>query len=506
MIQLLIALILTTSITQANSNSLAWWMLPSNSDDLPHEIEEDDNGIWNELWLRPYDSPNGAPTAIMEQGLGVRWVALNPDKDGKPTRVTLIVGGRHIVDFTGEAAKIGALNDEAISWSDGSGQKLIANKRKGHSRRSKKRTAVINFGKISMPPLTNKNKEISAWDVEGLNLFLNQIPRATDAGMSTRALSSVAQLSTPMGNLLGFRYSPHCSFENRQKIEDAFANEVEPKLTCWMQQNPEAAYKFLAVLMQKPQIDCRPQISAQAHACGQATLPVVFPFFASSPRITIATQPCTEELGNTLLHEIFHLAGIKDSEPAFLNAFQQSESCTSVPPELSFDEAGDSFYNDFQVETRIFLFRKVRDEASKWSWPDAERSFVLGSICAKMGDKFCARRFFQKASDATLNGSIELPEGDDVSWSSLAAFQLYDSISEELPRMHALVHYLHRDPNGALLRRLETGSHRLHELYLARQALEAVKNNRGICNGEVSEHIMCEDLATLVKAPWFKNP
>ena len=112
----------------------------------------------------------------------------------------------------------------------------------------------------------------------------------------------------------------------------------------------------------------------------------------------------------------------------------------------------------------MFLFRKVRDEAvEKWKWSEGEKSFVLGSICAKMGDRFCARRFFQQAAEGGLQRTVNLPEGGEVTWSSLASYNLYDSSSEDMLRMRELVKYLRRDPNGILLRRLETGVYRLHD-------------------------------------------
>ena len=61
--------------------------------------------------------------------------------------------------------------------------------------------------------------------------------------------------------------------------------------------------------------------------------------------------------------------------------------------------------------------------------------------------------------------------GGEIAWSALAQYEFYDSVSEDLQRMHELVRYLHRDPNGSLLRRIELGSHRVHEFFVARQAL-----------------------------------
>jgi hypothetical protein len=173
---------------------------------------------------------------------------------------------------------------------------------------------------------------------------------------------------------------------------------------------------------------------------------------------------------------------------------------------VGFENAGEPFVNDLQVETRMAVFRRVRDEAvEKWGWSEGEKAFLLGTVCTKMGDRNCARKFFTQATEAGLDGMVELPEGTQVSFKSLIAFNTFDSISEDLQRMHELVRYLKYDPSGALLRRLETGSHRSHEFHLARNALESLQKNKGVCNDTVDERIYCEDLAQIVKTPWFKN-
>src|SRR5258708_27597939 len=92
-----------SSFAKADPASLGWWFLPEAMEDLPLEIEEDDNGYWTELWLRPGVDSAVAPDEVMEQALGARWVGYKPDKDGKPTKVMLVVAGTSVVDFTGEA-------------------------------------------------------------------------------------------------------------------------------------------------------------------------------------------------------------------------------------------------------------------------------------------------------------------------------------------------------------------------------------------------------------------
>jgi hypothetical protein len=499
----LLVLLMTNCVAHGDTGSLAWWLLPNNSDDLPNQVEEDDNGVWTEIWGRPFTTgSSSAPNSVMEQDLGIKWIGVDADREGKPTHVTLVVGNHHVVDINGPITKLGVLDDEFLNWGDKTSQKLIDYKRRG---RRRKKSAVINFGKILIPSLSSNNRELSNWSLESLAGFLKEIPNSTETGISIRSISSIAQLGNPDGSLLNFRYSPHCSTEMRTKIENAIASQVEPKLTCWLEQNPEMAFKFINILSQRPEIDCRPMFPAKPGACGMGTLPITEQFFAGAPKITIATQNCPDELSDTLLHEIFHLTGAKDGDANFATYLQQSESCHSLRADLTFEESPETFLNDLQVETRFLLFRKVRDESLKWNWSEGERAFVLGSLCSKLGDQ-CSRRFFRQASETNLQGSIELPEGGEVSFSSLAAFKLYDSIPEDSPRLHELVRYLHRDPNGKLLRRMETGGHHLHDLYIVRDTLEAVKNNRGICNGEVSEHVLCEDLAQIVKTPWFKSP
>jgi hypothetical protein len=236
-----------------------------------------------------------------------------------------------------------------------------------------------------------------------------------------------------------------------------------------------------------------------------ASLPVASGFFITPPKVLVLLDRCKGELGQTLLHESLHLAGLaeKDMSPAL----ETAESCSGSPAKLEFENENEGFFNDFEVQTRIFIFRKVRDESTeKWHWRSSERDFMLGTICTQMGDKYCSRNYFQKAAEEGLQGQIELPEGGSVSWSALAQFEFYDSVTEDLQRMHELARYLRRDPNGVLLRRIETGVHRLHEFFVARQALEAVKNNKGICSSETDEHVLCEDLAEIKKTPWFNHP
>lgn len=236
-----------------------------------------------------------------------------------------------------------------------------------------------------------------------------------------------------------------------------------------------------------------------------ATLPLANGFFPSDPEIFIAMNRCRGEEGQTLLHEVLHLAGAKEVD--LESALVKAESCGQSKASLNFENQNEGFFNDFEIQTRIFIFRKIRDESvTKWGWQEGERDFMLGSICNRMGDKYCSRTYFQKASEENLQGDIVLPEGESVSFGALAQFQFYDSITEDLQRMHELVRYLKRDPNGVLLRRIESGTHRLHEFFVAREALAAVKEHKGICSSETDEHIFCEDLLAISKTPWFRNP
>lgn len=492
----------TPSISNAEGSSLAWWFLPDAMEDLPLEFEEDDNGYWTELWLRPGVDSEAAPNEVMEQTLGARWVGLNPDKDGKPTRVMLVMADDKIVDFTGEVSKPGSLNDDKIQWIDNTSEPLYAFRRHRRHRNSKK----INFGKIILPPLASRTKTLTPWTVEQLSTLLEKLPAGPGvAKITTRDLSVPAQIYDTNGTLLNFRYESNCSDESRAQIENKLAAEVEPRLTCWMQDNPDGSMRLLAALAQRPKISCKAQSPMPADACGMASLPLLNSFFVSDPEIHVAVDRCKGELGQTLLHEILHLAGLKEKD--LDSGVVKAESCGQFKATLNYENQNEGFFNDFEIQTRIFIFRKIRDEAvEKWHWREGERDFMLGTICNRMGDKYCSRNYFQKASEENLQGQITLPEGTTVSWGALAQFQFYDAITEDLQRMHELVRYLKRDPNGILLRRIETGTHRLHEFFVAREALEAVKDHKGICSSETDEHIFCEDLLAISKTPWFRNP
>jgi hypothetical protein len=323
--------------------------------------------------------------------------------------------------------------------------------------------------------------------------------------ITLRDLSAPAQIYDDRGSFLNFRYSHSCDFDERTQIEDLLASEVEPRLSCWMQQNPEGSARLLSALLQRPLISCKVSPPMKSEDCGMASIPRLNGFFISAPEIHIATDRCVGELNQTLLHETLHLAGVKEVDMDA--AVEKAESCGSYPAQLEFENQNEGFYNDFEIQTRIFLFRKVRDEAvEKWGWSDGERDFMLGTICSRMGDKYCSRNFFQKASEGKLAGTITLPEGAEITWRALAQYEFYDSVSEELQRMHELAKYLRLDPEGILLRRTETGTHRLHDFFIARETLEEVKGHKGVCSSETDEHIFCEDLAEIIKSPWFKHP
>lgn len=507
MLTLLFTLFLVAGTIRAETASLAWWLLPDISNELPHELEEDETGHWVELWVRPSGEVESAPTVVMEQAPGARWVGMDPDKAGRPTKAYLVLGDRRVVEFAGETAKLGSLDGDTVTWADGSKVSLVEFKKKKKRRRSRGTSTRIKFGKVLLPSIAAKEQELPLWTAEGLTGFLNKIQGFPDVRITGRDLSAVHQLNDFDSSALGFRYAENCDQEERKKIEDMLLNWVEPRLTCWMKQNKELSSRLLAVLLQKPMVECRVRSPMGADHCGMASLPLKGEFFAKRPRINLAMDRCRTGLGNTLLHETFHLAGMRDGTPEMDKAFETAESCGAVPAKLSFANEGGSFLNDFQVETRMFLFRKVREEAvEKWGWSEGEKSFFLGVVCEKMGDKYCSRNYFQKAANLHLPGAVELPEGGEVVWATLAQFNFYDSIPEDLQRMRELARYLQRDPNGALLRRLETGTHRLHEFFVARTTLQAVQENKGICDGETDERVLCEDLATISKSPWFKSP
>ena len=146
--------------------------------------------------------------------------------------------------------------------------------------------------------------------------MLSKLVSAPDLILTPRDLSAVAQIQDPNTSILNFRYAASCGFKERQKIEDTLAS-IEPKLTCWMSQNPESGARLLAALMQRPAIECEIKSAAMkaafpADACAMATAPLTAAFFPVAPKITVAIHRCENELGETLLHEIFHLAGITD--------------------------------------------------------------------------------------------------------------------------------------------------------------------------------------------------
>ena len=502
MLNLLLSLALTSCITYADPASLGWWLTPESSEDLPHELEEDELGYWSELWLRPSGSVETQPTTVLEQMVGARWMGSSKGKETTPNHITVVLAGKKIVDFSGDKVKTGLIGDEFVTWSDGSKQALFEQKKRKRGRRHRA-PVRMNFGKIALPPISAKVKKFPNWQVEGLSTMLEQIASTGDRKLDVRALSSVAQMTDPHGSVLGLRYSDSCSFEERQAIENTIAKNVDPKLTCWMSQNSLKGLQLLSALLQRPTIECKSTRPMTHQSCGMATMPMTDGFFPLSPKIWIV--PSCEDLGGVIAHEIFHLAGLPEAEVD--KAIEQSESCVSNPEGLTFENKREGFYNDLQVETRMFLFRKTRDDADKWGWTKGERAFFLGLLCSKMNDKNCARRYFQEAVESSsLVGSVELPEGGEVSLSTLAQFDLFDSISEDIYRMRELVRYLRRDPNGTLLIRLESGSYRVNEIFVARSALEQVKANKNICNAETDDRVLCEDLHQITKTSWFKNP
>ncbi len=504
MLKVFFALMLTTCVSYAEPASLGWWFLPDFIEDLPHFIEEDNANIWSEIWVRSQPDSTSAPSVVMENVLGARWIGINPDKSGKPSTAYLVLGEKRVVQFTGDQVRLGIFDEDKIIWSDKTKQSLVGFKRHRRGRR-RHVSARMNFGKITIPPKEAKAANLAAWSVEGMENFLTKLSNFSFKPMGLRDISIVSQLDDANGGLLNFRYASSCDFEDRQIIENALA-EIEPKLSCWLSQNPQSAWKIPAILLQKPIIDCRKHAPMTSEHCGMATLPLTNEFFVTTPRISLNPDRCHEHLGATLFHEIAHLTGIKDDSPELDVALSQSESCAQIPAKLEYQNNGEGFLNEFQVDTRMYLFTRARQDAvEKWGWSEGEQAFLLGTICTRMGDKYCARRYFQAAAQGNLNGLVELPESGEISLATIAQFGFYDSITEDLQRMHELAKYLTKDPNGNLIRRLETGIHRVHEFFVARTALQAIKENKGICNGDTDDHVMCEDLAQIIKSKWFQN-
>src|SRR5437868_2427262 len=117
----LLFITLCASISLAMPTSLSWNLLSENVEDLPLEVEYDSVGFWDEIWLRSVVRPKAAPKVFMEQGLGVKWVGMEPDDSGKPARVVLVYDEKAIIEVTKDKTRSGKIeNGEKISWSDGS--------------------------------------------------------------------------------------------------------------------------------------------------------------------------------------------------------------------------------------------------------------------------------------------------------------------------------------------------------------------------------------------------
>ena len=163
--------------------------------------------------------------------------------------------------------------------------------------------------------MASKTKTLTPWAVERLSTLLDKLPVGPiDAKISTRDLSVPAQIYDTNGSLLNFRYESNCTDQARTEIENKLAAEVEPRLTCWMQDNPDGSMRLLATLAQRPRLSCKAQAPMASDACGMASLPQLNSFFVSDPEIHVAMDRCKGELGQTLLHEVLHLAGLKEKD------------------------------------------------------------------------------------------------------------------------------------------------------------------------------------------------
>lgn len=483
----------------AITSSLSWHLLPENVFDLPLDIEEDAVGEWSEIWLRPYDKPDSDPYGLFERAVGVKWV-------GFADRAILVYADKFIIDLEKDKTRFGRLDvkGERVTWQDGTKQDFVAYKGKPRRKRSRK-AKKVNFGKVVLPPLKYKQIDIALNSFWGVEEFLIKAGTTGDKTWNKTDVALIQKLNDPGTNILKIRYANSCGEARQSQLEKIFEKEIEPKLSCWGEQNPQKAMHLITALLQKPTLECVDKV--EESYCGKSSLPIVEGFFISHPKIEIAFGgKCKEQQKNTLLHETLHLAGIKDG-PEMEKAIEQAESCASASGQLTFSNETEEFYNDLQTDVGMKLFRKIREEAvDKAGWSEGDRAYVLGQICTKMGDKFCARRYFQLATEMGSGTNIKLTSGKEVSFKAVAHFALFDSVVEDRSRMHELARYLKYDPTGVLINRTQTESHLVHEYFAARKTLEHVKENKGICNDETDDKVSCEDLGEIIKTPWFKEP
>ncbi|MBK9293755.1 MAG: hypothetical protein IPM57_04810 [Oligoflexia bacterium] len=459
----IVATIITLCINSsafALTSSMSEYFLKDNILDLPLEIEEGPAGDWNQLWLKQHDKADQDPYALIVRGLGVRWY-------GTKDQAVLVFADKNVVNVQQQRTLFGKLDSkkENILWEDGSKQQLIDYKKR---RKKRTRSKKVNFGKVSLPPVKEKMPIIEHT------------------------------------NSLKIKYAKNCSATEKASLEEIFQKEIEPQLTCWGNQNPKKALQLMVALLQTPTLECSNKTNVEY--CGKATLPLLNGFFVTEPEIEIVfNKKCSTGLKDTILHESLHLAGITHG-PQMEEAIKQAKSCKDKPGVLSFSNEAEEFYNDLQGETAMVLFRTIKDaEEAKTNLTEAERAYILGHLCTKMGDKFCARRYFQIATEEGRGSNITLPSGQEVTFKAAAHFALFDSVVESRSRMHELAKYLRYDPKGVLISKIETPTHLTHEYYVARAALEIVKDNKGVCNDDTDDKVSCEDLGVIVKTPWFKG-
>jgi len=484
--------------------SLSYWLLPDKEEELPHHVEYDFNDVWKEIWVSEGYDEKPLFNALLEQSLGVKWAAFDPDKYGNPGEMILVFADK-IVWLKKPDTIYGTIKSNTVTWAGGSTANFYELRRRGRrSRRRGGRPKRINFGKIVLPREVNREMTLSSWTASGLDHLLGSI---ANGRIDLQNVATVAKLSyLGQAGFLNFSFGESCSLVQRERLERLLIESLEPELNCLAGRSDKMRTRLLTLLLQKPRIECQVGPTMPTDSCGMATLPVRDGFFISRPTIYIPLNRCVGEEARTLLHETLHLLGLSHKSPDFDEGDQWANSCVNpaARPVHEFEAPENDFVNDFQVQARFSLFNAIRTLAeSKWGWSSGEKAYVLGAICTQMSDSLCARRYFSEAAQAHLGGEFTLDDGATSTYFAASSFGLFDSIKEDKYRMRELLTYLKRDPQAALLRRREREGYKSHEYYLARSALEHIKENRNVCDEEIDEKIYCEDLGALVKTSWF---